>query len=109
MFFLAFLFYRPFRPPSRYFRHYLNLVMLWSVYKDFDLIPCVLPLTFSRSALLIPPAGIDNRRVVSRQLRVFLCLGGCNGRSSFLFYSCTVSTSSGTSSSGAFFGGMSFL
>jgi len=22
-----------------YFRHYLNLVMLWSVYKDFDLIP----------------------------------------------------------------------
>ena len=25
----------------RYFRHYLNLVMLYSVYKDFDLIPCV--------------------------------------------------------------------
>ena len=24
----------------RYFRHYLNLVMLYSVYKDFDLIPC---------------------------------------------------------------------
>ena len=23
----------------RYFRHYLNLVMLYSVYKDFDLIP----------------------------------------------------------------------
>ena len=27
----------------RYFRHYLNLVMLYSVYKDFDLIPCVSP------------------------------------------------------------------
>jgi acyl-CoA-dependent ceramide synthase len=26
---------------TRYFRHYLNLVMLYSVYKDFDLIPCV--------------------------------------------------------------------
>jgi acyl-CoA-dependent ceramide synthase len=26
---------------SRYFRHYLNLVMLYSVYKDFDLIPSV--------------------------------------------------------------------
>jgi hypothetical protein len=38
---LAFLFCRPSRPRSRYFRHYLNLVMLWSVYKDFDLIPCV--------------------------------------------------------------------
>ena len=25
----------------RYFRHYLNLVMLYSVYKDFDLIPYV--------------------------------------------------------------------
>jgi hypothetical protein len=24
-----------------YFRHYLNLVMLYSVYKDFDLVPCV--------------------------------------------------------------------
>ena len=27
--------------PVRYFRHYLNLVMLYSVYKDFDLIPYV--------------------------------------------------------------------
>ena len=25
----------------RHFRHYLNLVMLYSVYKDFDLIPYV--------------------------------------------------------------------
>jgi very-long-chain ceramide synthase len=26
----------------RYFRHYLNFVMMYSVYKDFNLIPCVL-------------------------------------------------------------------
>lgn len=24
-----------------YFRHYLNIIMLWSVYSEFDLMPCV--------------------------------------------------------------------
>lgn len=37
----------PLSPSSKsgilsYFRHYLNIVMLWSVWTQFDLMPCVL-------------------------------------------------------------------
>ncbi len=38
--------------PIRYMRHYLNLKLLWSVYTEFDLIPCVNPMLPRRSKWL---------------------------------------------------------
>lgn len=88
----------------RYFRHWLNLVILWSAWTEFDLIPYATAEPCTNFSWCLNAGRHQNN---GRPQMGFGWLGGWNTKSSSLLLLYRVSTSSGTSWSGVFSYGLS--